>query len=44
MARAMEYMYPFMLDKKKWPLPPDVMYFDRVAGRGSRACCSPDWR
>ena len=26
MARAMEYMYPYMLDKKKWPLPPDVMY------------------
>ncbi len=26
MAKAMEYMYPFMLDKKKWPLPPDVMY------------------
>ena len=26
MARAMEYMYPFLLDKKKWPLPPDVMY------------------
>jgi hypothetical protein len=26
MARAMAYMYPFMLDKKKWPLPPDVMY------------------
>jgi len=26
MARAMDYMYPFMLDKKKWPLPPDVMY------------------
>jgi hypothetical protein len=26
MARAMEYMYPFMLDKKKWPLPPDVVY------------------
>jgi hypothetical protein len=25
-ARAMEYMYPFMLDKTKWPLPPDVMY------------------
>ena len=22
MARAMEYMYPYMLDKKKWPLPP----------------------
>ena len=26
MAKAMEYMYPYMLDKKKWPLPPDVMY------------------
>jgi hypothetical protein len=26
MARAMAYMYPFILDKKKWPLPPDVMY------------------
>ena len=29
MRRAMEYMYPFILDKKKWPLPPDVMYFDQ---------------
>jgi hypothetical protein len=27
MARAMAYMYPYILDKKKWPLPPDVMYF-----------------
>jgi hypothetical protein len=26
-ARAVEYMYPYMLDKNKWPLPPDVMYF-----------------
>ena len=26
MAKAMAYMYPFLLDKKKWPLPPDVMY------------------
>ena len=26
MSRAMDYMYPFLLDKKKWPLPPDVMY------------------
>ena len=26
MAKAMEYMYPFLLDKTKWPLPPDVMY------------------
>jgi hypothetical protein len=28
MGRAMSYMYPFILDKKKWPLPPDVMYYD----------------
>lgn len=26
MGKAMAYMYPYMLDKKKWPLPPDVMY------------------
>jgi hypothetical protein len=26
MAKAMAYLYPYMLDKKKWPLPPDVMY------------------
>jgi hypothetical protein len=26
MARAVAYMYPFLLDKKKWPLKPDVMY------------------
>ncbi len=26
MPKAMEYMFPYMLDKKKWPLPPDVMY------------------
>lgn len=29
MARAMDYMYPYLLDKKKWPLKPDVMYFDQ---------------
>jgi hypothetical protein len=26
MAQAMAYMYPYMLDKKKWPKPPDVMF------------------
>ena len=26
MAKAMAYMYPFLLDKKKWTLPADVMY------------------
>ena len=29
MARAMAWMYPFLEDKKKWPKPPDVMYFDQ---------------
>ena len=29
MAKAMAYMYPFILDKGKWPKPPDVMYFDQ---------------
>jgi hypothetical protein len=26
MAKAMAYMYPYMVDKKKWPQPPDIMY------------------
>ena len=26
MEKAMAYMYPFLADKKKWPLPPDLMY------------------
>ncbi len=26
MRRAMEYMAPFIRDKRSWPLPPDVMY------------------
>jgi hypothetical protein len=27
MAKAVEYMYPYILDKGTWPKPPDVMYF-----------------
>jgi len=27
LAKAMEYMYPFLKDKKRWPLKPDVMYY-----------------
>lgn len=27
-ARAMDFMFPFIEDKKKWPREPDVMYFD----------------
>ena len=26
MAKAMEFMVPFIVDKKTWPKPPDVMY------------------
>jgi hypothetical protein len=28
-GKAIEYMYPFIADKKKWNKPPDVMYFDQ---------------
>jgi Alginate lyase len=28
MKKAMEFMFPFIADKKKWPHPPDVRYFD----------------
>ncbi|MEP7269916.1 MAG: alginate lyase family protein [Acidobacteriota bacterium] len=28
MHKAMEFMFPYIADKKKWPYPPDVMYFD----------------
>ena len=28
MKKAMEFMFPFIANKKKWPHPPDVMYFD----------------
>ena len=28
MKRAMAFMVPFIRDKKAWPKPPDVMYFD----------------
>jgi hypothetical protein len=28
MGKALEFIYPFILDKKKWPHKPDVMYWD----------------
>jgi hypothetical protein len=28
MAKAVAWMFPFLADKKKWPKPPDVMYYD----------------
>jgi hypothetical protein len=27
-AKAIEYMYPYIRNKKSWPKPPDVMYFE----------------
>jgi len=29
MAKALEFMVPFIADKKKWPKKPDVMYWDQ---------------
>jgi hypothetical protein len=29
MGKAMAYLYPYLLDKKKWPKQADVMYFDQ---------------
>ncbi len=29
MGKALAYMAPYIKDKKKWPKPPDVMYFDQ---------------
>jgi hypothetical protein len=34
-ALAMQYMYPFIRDKKTWPKPADVMYFDEWPMRQS---------
>ncbi|HEY1212536.1 MAG TPA: alginate lyase family protein, partial [Bryobacteraceae bacterium] len=27
-GKGVAFMYPYIADKKKWPYPPDVMYFD----------------
>ncbi len=35
LRKAVDYMVPFIRDKKKWPLPPDVMYFDQWPMRQS---------
>jgi hypothetical protein len=29
MRRAIAFMFPFIKDKRAWPKPPDVMYFDQ---------------
>jgi hypothetical protein len=29
LRRAMEFMFPFIADRGRWPYPPDVMYFER---------------
>ena len=34
-GRAMEYMYPYIKDKDKWPLPKDVMYSEEWPMRQS---------
>src|SRR5207249_5716322 len=29
MRQALAFMYPFIKDKRTWPKPPDVMYYDQ---------------
>jgi len=29
MSKALDFMYPYVADKKRWPKQPDVMYFDQ---------------
>ncbi len=33
MGKAMQYIYPYIKDKSKWPLEPDVMYWDEWPAR-----------
>ena len=35
MRKAIEYMFPFIADKSKWPFPHDVEYFDQWPVRQS---------
>ena len=49
MKKAIEFMYPFIADKKKWSLKPDVEYFDDLPVRqpsllfGGLAYDRPEW-
>ncbi len=33
MRKGMEFLYPFIVDKSKWPYPKDVMFFEYYPGR-----------
>ena len=33
MLKGMEFLYPYIVDKSKWPYPKDVMYFEYYPGR-----------
>ena len=47
--KGIEYLFPYVQDKTKWPLPPDVMYWDQwpVAPPfllfGAKAYQQPAW-
>ena len=49
MKKAIGYMFPFIEDKKRWPLKPDVEYFDDLPVRqpsllfGGLAYDQPEW-
>ncbi|MCX6142027.1 MAG: alginate lyase family protein [Ignavibacteriales bacterium] len=33
MRKAVQFLYPYIVDKSEWPYPKDVMYFDAFPGR-----------
>ncbi len=49
LRKAMEFMVPFIRDRRSWPRPPDVMYDDQWPRRQASllfaglACDRPDW-
>ena len=49
MEKVIGYMAPFIADKRKWPKPPDVEYFDDLPVRqpsllfGGIAYRKPEW-
>src|SRR5947208_3872666 len=49
MRKGVEYMAPYIADKSKWPLKPDVMYHEQWPVRspgllfGGLACREPKW-
>ena len=39
MRKAIEFLFPYIADKKRWPTRPDIMYFEQWPS-ANRPCCS----